>query len=83
MRPSAPRNAAMEAVRTVSMYVMIWIHFYQNRVSNFLFAPFDEWLGRIRLIGLAAFSGAIDCMMGLSGYFGIASPRISVRRILR
>jgi hypothetical protein len=81
MPPSTARNGAMELIRTICMYMMIWIHYYgAGEMRKFLTAPFHEPLGRIRMAGLVTFSFSINCMIGLSGYFGITSSRFPVRR---
>jgi hypothetical protein len=45
-------------------------------------APLDTLPGQLKTLGLVMFSVAINAVIGLSGYFGVNSPRLNVRRLL-
>jgi hypothetical protein len=76
---SAARNGMMELLQSISMYTMIWIHlFHQGRMNR---EPIETLSGQLKILGPVAFSIAINTMIGISGYFGVKSPRLNVRRL--
>jgi len=59
--------------------MMGWLHMpgCTNQTSK------NTWPGRINRIGMVLFSMSLASMIGLSGYFGITSPRLNFSRLFR